>query len=190
MPVGQGPVTFTWKVRLADCASGTISLTVPLHCLLEPLDLHADALADLEPVRQRLAHAGHQLHPLGIEERDQHLARRDHVAHIDLLVDDGSVDGRADGGPIERGLHFVDGLLGSLQVRLGGSQRRGRLLVLLPADGVGLHKLRIALLIGGRLRADGFGGRDGRLGLLELGPQIGVVQAHQDIAGFAPSGRP
>ena len=36
MPGGQGPVTFTWKVRLADWASGTISLTVPLHCLLSP----------------------------------------------------------------------------------------------------------------------------------------------------------
>ena len=43
--------------------------------LVEPLDLHADLLADLEFARQRLADAGHQLHPLGIEERDQHLAR-------------------------------------------------------------------------------------------------------------------
>ena len=51
MPGGQGPVTFTWKARLADWASGTISLTVPLHCLFEPVDLHADALADLQPMR-------------------------------------------------------------------------------------------------------------------------------------------
>ena len=129
MPVGQGPVTFTWKARLADWASGTISLTVPLHCLLQPVDPHADALADLEPTRQRLAHAGHQLHPFGIEEREQHLAGRDHVADVDLLVDHGAVDGGADGGPIQRRLHFLDGLPRPQQFRLGGSQVRAELFV-------------------------------------------------------------
>ena len=75
MPAGQGPVTFTWKARLADWASGTISLTVPLHCLSSPSIRTPIALADPELAGQRLADAGHQLHPLGIEERQQDLAR-------------------------------------------------------------------------------------------------------------------
>ena len=91
-PAGQGPVTFTWNVRLADWASGTISLTVPLHCRSSPSTRTPMLLADPEPVRQRLAHAGHQLHLLRIEERDQHLAGRDHVADVDLLVDDHRVE--------------------------------------------------------------------------------------------------
>ena len=75
MPVGQGPVTFTWKARLADWASGTISLTVPLHCLSSPSICTPMFLADLELTGQRLAHAGDQLHPCGIEERDQQSGR-------------------------------------------------------------------------------------------------------------------
>ena len=75
MPGGQGPVTFTWKVRLADWASGTISLTVPLHCLLSPSTCTPMLWPTWSRWVKRLAHAGHQLHPLGIEERDQHLAR-------------------------------------------------------------------------------------------------------------------
>ena len=40
------------------------------------------------------------------------------------------------------------------------------------------------MLVGFSLRPDGFAGRDGRLGLLELGAQVGIVQAKQDVVGF------
>ena len=134
MPAGQGPVTFTWKAAAGRLCFGYDLADRPAALFVQSLDLHADALADLEAARQGLANAGHKLHVVRIEERDEHLTRRNHVAGVDFLVDDGSVDGRADGGPIQRGLHFADGRLGAVKVRLGGSQRRDRLVVFLLAD--------------------------------------------------------
>ena len=140
------------------------------------------SLTDLESVRQRFADAGDELHVFRIEEREQQLARRDHVAGADLLVDHDAVDGRADGGPIQRCLHFVDGLFGPHQVRLGRSQRSDLLIVLFSADGTGLDQLGVAALIHRGLVADRLRGRYGRLGLQELGLQVGVVQTDQDVA--------
>ena len=124
------------------------------------------------------------MHPFGIEERDEHLARRDHVARVDFLVDHSAVEGGANGGPIQRGLHFVDGFLRSLEIRFGGSQCRDGLFVILAADGMGLDQGGVSFFIGGSLGTSRFDRCHGRLGLLELGPKIRVVQAHQDVAGL------
>ncbi len=120
MPAGQGPSNLHLKTAAGRLRFGHNLTDRPAALFGQPLDLHADALADLEAVSQGLTNAGHKLHVFRIEERDQHLARRNHVADIDLLVDDRSVDGRADSGPIQRGLHFIDGRLGAVKVRLGG----------------------------------------------------------------------
>ena len=112
MPAGQGPDDLHLKAAASRLCLGHNLADRPAALFVESLNLHADALADLEPASQGLANAGYKLHVFRVEERDQHLARRNHVADIDLLVDDRSVDGRADGGPIQRGLHFVDGRLG------------------------------------------------------------------------------
>ncbi len=87
--------------------------------------------ADREAMRQRLANAGDQLHALGIEQRGQHLAGRDHVADVDFLVDHGPIHRRADGGPAERGLDFIDHFVGAAKFGFARSHRRRYLVVLL-----------------------------------------------------------
>ena len=62
-----------------------------------------------------------------------------------------------------------------------GAQGGRHLLVFLPADGCRLEHWGIAFLVDGRLGADRFNGREGRLGLLQLGLQIGVIQPQQHI---------
>ena len=117
------PCNFHLKAAASRLCFGYNLADCPAALFVKPLDLYADALADLEAASQGFTNAGYKLHVFRIKERDQHLARRNHVADIDLLVDDGSVDGRTDGGPIQRGLHFIDGRLGAVKVRLGGLQR-------------------------------------------------------------------
>ena len=84
-----------------DLAHGSAAL------LVQTLDPHANVLADMEPPREGFADAGNQLHPFGIVERDERLARRGHVADVDFLVDDGAVDGTPNGCPIQHCLHFA-----------------------------------------------------------------------------------
>jgi hypothetical protein len=83
--------------------------------LIEPLDPHADVLADLQLTGQGLADTGDQLHPFGVKQRHQHLARRDHVADIHFLVDDHAGEGRPEGGPVQHRLDFLDALPGLQQ---------------------------------------------------------------------------
>ncbi len=177
-------MTLTWKARLADWAWGTISLTVSAATLVEALKLDGDFLADLEAVGQRLADVGDQLHAFGIEQRDQQLAGRDHIADVDLLIDHHALERRTDGGPIERGLHFIHRFARVLEIGIGGAQRGGGFLVILLGRGVGLEELLLALVVGGCLLAHGFGRRECRLGLLELGAQVGIVEAEEDVVGM------
>ena len=75
MPVGTRPGDFHLEGSAGRLGFGHDLADRPAALLAEPFDLHADALADLQPVRQRLADAGHELHSLGIEERDQQSGR-------------------------------------------------------------------------------------------------------------------
>ena len=66
-----------------------------------------------------------------------------------------------------------------LEVGVGRPQGGHGLVVILLADGAGADQLGVPLFVGGGLGADGLGGGHGGVGLLELGPQVRIVQADQ-----------
>ena len=133
MPVGQGPVTLTWKARLADSASGNDLADGAVALLADPFDVDADLLPDGKFVGERLADLGDELHPLGIEERDECLARGDHVADIDLLVDDDSTDRCSRIVPNRAWPSLRDGFLDAADLSLGRFRGRDHPVVLLLA---------------------------------------------------------
>jgi hypothetical protein len=101
-----------------------------------------------------------------------------------LLVNDGTVERGPHGSPIEGRLNFIDRLFGTLEFCIGRSQRRLGLLIVLAADCVGLNQRGTTLFIGKSLGPNRFHRSHGRLGLLQLGLQVRVVQSHQNIVGF------
>lgn len=72
--------------------------------------------ANREVAGERLTHARHHLHPLGVEHRHDDLARRCRVAGVHPLVDDRAIDRALDRGILHHRFGLGQGLLGAGEI--------------------------------------------------------------------------